>query len=189
MTLLKTADEVTAAATKAKKEIAAKGTNGDEEAFKEAVFVMVRPQMAGAKMEHMISGDMRRAIMVTIDSDLAMWDHWERRYKTHYPKNRTTARTRPGARTRVTVDGALQKVLAGGIMKMPKGVITTMTACRIAQNEFVEAALIQSTKSQTRRRSWDKPAAAKARKLMDMSIDHWGAKIINGTRNTKKENR
>ena len=189
MTLLKTADEVTTAANKAKKEIAEKGTNGDEEALKETVFVVVRPLMAGAKMEHVMMAEMRAALMEAIDSPMEMWDHWERRYKTHYPKNRTSACTRPGSRTRLTVDGALQKVLAGRIMKMPKGVITAMTACHIAQNQFVEAALIQSTKSQTRRRSWDKPAAAKARKLMDMSIDHWSAKIINGTRNTKKENR
>ena len=89
----------------------------------------------------------------------------------------------------MTVNWALQEVLAGRIMKMSKGVITAMTACRIAHNNFVEAALIQSTKGKTWRRSWDPTASSKARKLTDVSINHWGAKIVNGTRNTKKENR
>ena len=99
MTLLKTADEVTAAANKAKKEITVKGTNRDEDALNETAFCVVRTLMARAKMEHVITAEMRAALMVAIDSSSAVWDHWERRYKVHYPKNRTNARTCQGART------------------------------------------------------------------------------------------
>ena len=43
MTLLKTADEVTAAANKAKKEVALKGTNGNEDALRETIFCGSHP--------------------------------------------------------------------------------------------------------------------------------------------------
>ena len=185
----KTGQEVAADAEQVKMDVAVYGTNGDPEVLGEVIFVVVRSKMAGAKMQHTITVEMKEALMKAIHSELGLWDKYERKYMALFPKNRASAGTHPGARTVVNVESALKKCLAGTIMKIPKGVNECVSACRQAQNELVESALIQSTKGRTRRRSWNKPAAKKARMVVDMSINHWGAKIINGTRNTKKENR
>jgi len=51
MLWLKTAQEVTKAANKAKMVLTIKGSNGNEEAFKLASFMTVRAKMCGAKMK------------------------------------------------------------------------------------------------------------------------------------------
>ena len=107
MALLKTAKEVTGAANKAKMDIALKGTNGDEEALHKAVFLVVCAHVAVAKMEHLITVEMRKALKDAVNLNCLVWDMWERKCKTHYRKNHTKANACVGARTRVTVDGVV----------------------------------------------------------------------------------
>ena len=186
---LKAPEEITAEAERVKMEIAMYGTNGNADVLKEAIFCSVRPKLAGAKEQHKITVEMRDALMEAIGEDSAVWEKYERLYFKHYPKNRAGSNAKVGAHTVVTVQSVLKKCVAATIMKVPKKMNTSMFVCREAQNDFLEAALIQSSRGRTRRRSWDKPAAKKARMVVDMSLNYWGPAIVNGTRNTKKENR
>ena len=85
--MLTTAQEVTSATEKAKMEITLKGTNGEEEILKLAIFMVVRSKMGGAKQEHLITDDMMEALMKAIGE--CVWEVWERKYKACFPKSRT----------------------------------------------------------------------------------------------------
>jgi len=180
---------VKVAAGKAKMEIGAKGTCGNKDALNEAIFFVVRSKMAGAKEQKKITPEMKAALMKELDTG-ADWEIFERKYLAAYPKNRAGSDARKGSKMKVTCDTAIQRSVANTVVRVPKKINEAVFHCRVAQNDIIEQALLESTRGKTRRRSFDKPAAKRARMMIDLNVDHFGTKgAVSGTRNTKKENR
>ena len=169
--------EIATYGERAKMEIATHGTNGNADVLKEAIFCTVRPRLAGAKEQHKITVEMRDVLMEAIGEDSAVWEKYEQIYFKHYPKNCAGSNAKVGSHTVVTVQSVLKKCVAATIMKVPNKMNTSMFVCREAQNELIEAALIQSSRGRTCRCSWDKPAAKKARMVVDMSLNYWALQL------------
>jgi len=180
---------VKVAVGKAKMQIGAKGTCSDKDALNEAIFFVVRAKMADAKEQKKIAPEMKAALMKELDTG-ADWEIFERKHLTACPKNRAGSDAHKGSKTKVTCDTATQRSVANTVVKVPKKINEAMFHCRMAQNDMIKQALLESARGKTRRRSFNKPAAKRARMMVDMNVDHFGAKgAVSGARNTKKENR
>jgi len=182
-------ESITKYANKVKMEIALAGTGGDKDVLNQAIFIVVRSKMCGAKNQHTLSNANKTALMKCLDTTTD-WAWFERVYFKHYPKNRDRTETKQGAKTILTVGGVVKKLMAATVLAVPKKINDCIYNCRVAQNEMVEQAFIGATKKNTRRRSHDGRSAKKARVAIDMGIDHWPSKgPVKGTKPTKKENR
>jgi len=182
-------ESITKYANKVKMEIALAGTGGDKDVLNQAIFIVARSKMCGAKNQHTLSNANKTALMKCLDTT-ADWAWFERVYFKHYPKNRDRTETKQGAKTILTVGGVVKKLMAATVLAVPKKLNDCIYNCRVAQNEMVEQAFIGATKKNTRRRSHDGRSAKKARVAIDMGIDHWPSKgPVKGTKPTKKENR
>jgi len=186
---LKTPEEVTPHAAKIKMEIAVKGTCGDKDVLNDAIFMKVQTKMTGAKMQKTITNDMKAALMAACDTTAA-WEVFERKHFAEFPKNCDGLNAPQGAKTRVTLDAVVQRSMANTIAKVPKKINEAAFHCRVAQNDMMKQAWMESTCGRTCCRSFDKPATKRACMMIDMNVDPFGAKgAVSGTHNTKKENR
>jgi len=182
-------ESITKYANEVKMEIALAGTGGDKDVLNQAIFIVVRSKMCGAKNQHTLSNANKAALMKCLDTT-AKWAWLKRVYFKHYPKNCKRTETKQGAKTILTVGGVVKKLMAATVLAVPKKLNDCIYNCRVAQNEMVEQAFIGATKKNTRRRSHDGRSAKKARVAIDMGIDHWPSKgPVKGTKPTKKENR
>lgn len=164
------------------------GAGGCVEAVPLAKFVHARSKLGG-KGEP-IDADLKQRLLDGIGHGNTGWEMWEKRYNKLYPKNKAINTRAPrGSRTLISVDQAIARCIKGNLLAAAPKLYKGASAYRQAQNEFVNAAMIQSTKGSTRRRSFDEKEADKFRQALDLSINHFGGLDINGLRNTKKENR
>ena len=152
-------------------EIALAGTGGDKDVLNQAIFIVARSKMCGAKMQHTLSAKNKEVLMSCLDTT-ADWAWFERVYFKHYPKNRERTETKQGAKTILTVGGVVKKVMAATVLAVPKKLNDCIYNCCTAQNEMIEQAFIGATKKNTRCSSHDGRSAKRARVAIDMGIDH-----------------
>jgi len=144
--------------------------------------------MAGAKQQRTIAPEMKAALMVALDTT-ADWEIFEQKYLPEFPKNRAGLNALKGAKTVVTCDTTIKRSVANTIVKVPKKINEAVFYCRVAQKDMIEQALMESTRGKTPCHSFDKPAEKRAKMMIDLNVDHFGAKgAVSGTRNMKKEN-
>jgi len=102
-----------------KMKIALAGAGGDPDVLNQAIFILTRSKMCGAKMQHTLSAKNKEVLMSCLDTT-ADWAWFERVCFKHYPKNRDQTESRQGAKTLLTVGAVVKKVMAATVLVVPQ---------------------------------------------------------------------
>ena len=105
---------------------------------------------------------MQAALMAELDT-AADWEIFERKCLAEFPKNCAGSDAHKGSKMMVTSDTTIQRCVANTVVKVPKKINEAAFHCRMAQNDMIEQALLESTRGKTCRRSFFKPATKRAR--------------------------